>query len=340
MTALLGWLGCAEVSGGWARDGALGARVAGDSGGGDTGLLIDEDRPWPLPCRLVSETWDAPTDGVPDLYYPHVWQATRDGWIHQRFSTDDLALPGEVAGGQEIYDLRGNRLHAGTAGPTWSYDDTGRLWRHQDYHRNSDPSRNYIQAYTYSDQGLLTYTYTDTEGPYDYWERWEYDLWGRVLVYEHSGPSSPTEPAREAYRYDSRGNLIELFKETNYLEFYDERWQWGYDDDDRRLWEIYTTNAGSSWRWYDNQGLQTIEYDFVDMTTDLVGTTTTTYDEDGNRVSYVWDNLSYLAELTAPGIDTVIEWTYDEYGNMTSESSVDPLDGTVKSRWAWVYECH
>lgn len=340
MTPLLGWLACADLDGA-GIGGRVGARGAEDSASeGETGLSIDQDRPWPLPCRLVLETWDAPTDGVPDLYYPHVWQVTRDGWIHQRFSTDDLALPGEVAGGQEIYDLQGNLLHGGTAGPTWSYDDSGRLWRHQDYHRNSDPSRNYIQTYTYSDLGLLTYTYMDTEGPYDYWDRWEYDLWGRVLVYEHSGSSSGAEPARETYRYDGRGNLVELLKEQTPFPFEDQLWQWGYDAEDRRLWELFTTNAGSSWRWYENDGLQITEYDFVGMTTDLVGVTTTTYDEDGNRVSYVWDNRSYLAELADPGVDTILEWTYDEYGNMTSESSIDREDGSVRTRAAWVYECH
>jgi YD repeat-containing protein len=75
------------------------------------------------------------------------------------------------------------------------------------------------------------------------------------------------------------------------------------------------------------------------MTTDLVGTTTTTYDEDGNRLSYVWDNRSYLAELTAPGIDTIGEWTYDEHGNMTSELWYEG-DGSFREGWSWGWECH
>jgi hypothetical protein len=143
----------------------------------------------------------------------------------------------------------------------------------------------------------------------------------------------------ESYQYDSRGNMVWLFKESTPDPANDQLWQWGYDDEDRRLWELYTTSAGSSWRWYDNDGLQTIEYDFVGMTTDLVGTTTTTYDEDGNRLSYVWDNRSYLAELTAPGIDTIGEWTYDEHGNMTSELWYEG-DGSFREGWSWGWECH
>ncbi len=341
MTGLLGALACVDTVGEGAPWGA-GARVA-DSGGGETGLEIDVDRPWPRPCRLM---WEARNneDGPFDWDY-YVYTATRDGWLRHEGSTRDYDNPDKVPKGRwVVIDRFGNPLNEVDEFTIPSFDADGRLWRKQAYTRWSAPWGRWVERYTYSDEEytasgdiLLTHKIKDTEGAFDYFERWDYDSWGRLLTYERGGLSADTEPARETYGYDDRGNMITKFKEEDPFGLNDKLWEWGYDDEDRRLWERYTTSAGSAWRYYDNEGFQTTEYHFVDMA--VGSTTTTTYDENGNQLSYVWDNRSYLAELTAPGIDTIGEWTYDEHGNMTSELWYEG-DGSFREGWSWGWDCH
>lgn len=339
MTGLLGALACVDTLGEGARWGA-GARVA-DSGGGETGLEIDVDRPWPRPCRLM---WEARNnaDGPFDWDY-YVYTATRDGWLRHEGSTRDFDNPDNVPKGRwVVIDRFGNPLNEFVENSIPSYDDEGRLSRIQ--HDSSVASDRWVKTYYYSDEdysysgeSLLTYMLWDTEGPWDYYGEWTYDRWGRLITYEHGGVTTDGDPPRETYGYDNRGNMIYKLKEENSSPFDDQLWQWGYDDEDRKQWELYTVREGSAFRWYENDGFQTTEYHFVDG--EVGSTTTTTYDEDGNQLSYVWDNRSYLAELTAPGIDTIGEWTYDEHGNMTSELWYEG-DGSFREGWSWGWECH
>ncbi len=343
MTGLLTWLACVDGTGEPPWWGA-GARSTEDSGGGETGLEIDVDRPWPQPCRLM---WEAThnEDGPKEWDY-FVYAATRDGWLRHQGYTRDFENPDKVPKGRwVVIDEFGNPLNEFDEFTIPSFDDSGRLVRRQEYSRASSGADRWVETYNYGElydfpraDPVLTHKIKDTEGPYDYFERWDYDQWGRMLTYERGGLSATTEPARETYRYDNNGNLVSLHKEEVPGGLSDQVWLYGYDVQNRLVWERYVVVGGTLLTLYDNDGLQTTEYR-LGIYNEVTDSVVYTYDEDGNLLSYVYDNRSYLAELTAPGIDTIGEWTYDEHGNMTSEIWYEG-DGSFREGWSWGWECH
>lgn len=347
MTAVLaGWAGCAPApEGAWPAGGAR----AGDSGLGETGLEIDVDRPWPLPCKLVWERRDNEGDGLNYRYTHYSAVPTRDGWLWHTHAGSGPS-PGPVLEARaEVLDAQGNPLSKGGLA-TWSYDERGRMVREQRNSPFGDPSNNSTKGFYYSDsvgyhgyggEGLLSSTLLSTEAtPQSFTlESWDYDpRSGLLIVHERGTLGWAYESFRETFSYDGRGRLVRKTEENDALGRLDQEWEYGYDDEDQLRWEVTTKGGASSWKSYEHDGLQTIEYDYLGMTLELLGTTTTTRDEAGNRLSYIFDNLSPLAEFSAPGVDTWIEWTYDAYGNLTSESYFHP-DGTLDSRQEWRFEC-
>jgi hypothetical protein len=221
VTGLLGALACVDTLGEGARWGA-GARVA-DSGGGETGLEIDVDRPWPRPCRLMWEATQQREDGPKEWDY-YVYTATRDGWLRHQGYTRDFENPDKVPKGRwVVIDRFGNPLNEFDEFTIPSFDDEGRLWRRQHFSPASSSENRWVETFSYSDEvysysgdSPLTHKIKDTEGPYDYYEQWDLRPVG-AAAHVRAGWVVGGRGARlgSPIGYDSRGNMVWLLKEEN-----------------------------------------------------------------------------------------------------------------------------
>ena len=218
---------------------------------------------------------------------------------------------------------------------TFSYDPLGRVLR-KHYPTGPDVVYTYDETFSTNSKGRLT-TVTDTSGM----EKFYYDNLGRTVktVKTVDGVAYTTETAYDSlgrtasikypdgevinYTYDGGGNLQSVQGYVTYSN-YNALGQAGtltyangvvttqqYRPDNNRLYSI-TTNSPTA-------GLQNMSYEY-----DNVGNVKTITDLiDGNRTqTFLYDDLNRLTKATSTGTYGVIDWTYNQIGNMTYNSKL------------------
>lgn len=203
---------------------------------------------------------------------------------------------------------------------TYTYDNSGNLIEHKKTVNGEVQVQN---SWVYNDKGILTeyywsngrqknvydengnvisYIRIDENGIEIPENKLEYDESGRlikVIVYNEDG----SEYVSSIYSYDSNGNLIsKMFYDVN--GNLDESNEYEYDNRGNKIKEIYKV--------YENNNIYTSIMEWI-------------YDENNYLTEYIFNQ----------GVERVV-YSYDEYGNKTSESHYNrngSIDYTYQYTW-------
>jgi YD repeat-containing protein len=206
----------------------------------------------------------------------------------------------------------------------------------------------FVQRYEYdSDGGLLSRLQIFDQNVWSnvddiFLDTWTYDSEGRQTGWGYDQLADGVNEAVGTFTYDSDGLLVEQhddYEPSTASDWSTYTTRWEYDE---RGLPTRSEMTGVSWTGgptcdfreytYDDRGDLVIEENVSCVSGRVFLRWTDTYDDRHLRTESVWD----LIDPVHPGPDDEHWWwTYDEYGNLTSE--VREQSGLTTTTWTW--EC-
>jgi YD repeat-containing protein len=326
--------GCVAVPG--ADEGPL-PNLFGRVGTGDTAATGDTGLGPAVRCRVLREQHD-----YDSIDYTYVDHETYTVGV-QTFSTGRTPIT-------ETFDTNGVLLSsrsASWAALGWFYDAGGRpLVLSSVLYPGADEQR--VERYTYDGGGrelshLVVY---DQNAPTNadklFLDTSSYDADGRLTGWGYDQLVDGVLDGLGTFTYDSDGLLVEQVDDwepstPSDWSTYTTRWEY-----DERGLPTRSEMTGVSWTGgptcdfreytHDDRGDLVIEENVSCVSGRVFLRWTDTYDDRHRRTESVWD----LIDPVHPGPDDEHWWwTYDEYGNLTSE--VREQSGLTTTTWTW--EC-
>jgi YD repeat-containing protein len=330
VNVLSGWLGCAappEVAQVQALD------RFGRVGTGDTG---DTGAPPAVQCRVLREEHDY--DHIDYTYVDHPTYTIRT-------ATDSSSGTPVV----ETFDLAG---HAVSAWVAFNYsgmfnDSAGRLLVMRSFTAPRDQSQ-WVERYEYDSAGReLSHLTVENQNIWSnsigvFLDTNTYDVEDRRVGWAHDAHADGVLEGIGTLTYDADGLLVEQHDDhepSTPSDWNSSTTWWEYDE---RGLPTRSELTGVYWNGdpycdfreytYDDRGDLVIEENVSCVSGRVFLRWTDTYDDQHRRTESVWD----LIDPLHPGPDDEHWWwTYDEYGNLTSE--VREQSGLTTTTWTW--EC-